>query len=123
VVFVADGNMNEFLQPLRRTGVDGVMLENPATEFDRILDVFGDKIVIGGIETGVLMHGSPEQVRRHVLGVNERTKGVRGFVMASPGGIHGNLPLENLVAYFDARVETGHTPEGWQKQEPEGGAF
>jgi uroporphyrinogen-III decarboxylase len=123
VVFVADGNMNEFLRPLRRTGVDGVMLENPATDFDRILDVFGDKIVIGGIETGVLMHGSPEQVRRHVLEVNERTRGVRGFVMASPGGIHGNLPLENLVAYFDARVETGHTPEGWKKQEPEGGAF
>jgi hypothetical protein len=121
VIFVADGNMNEFLQPLRRTGVDGVMLENPATDFERILDVFADKIVIGGIETGVLMHGSPRQVREHVLEVAERTRGIAGFVMSTPGGIHGNLPLKNLEAYFDARVETGHTPAGWRKQE--GGSY
>jgi uroporphyrinogen-III decarboxylase len=101
--------------------VDGVMLENPATDFDRILDVFADKIVIGGIETGVLMHGTAGQVRTHVLEVRERTRGVPGFVMSTPGGIHGNLPLENLVAYFDARAETGHTPAGWQKRKQEGG--
>jgi hypothetical protein len=116
IIFVADGNMSEFLLPLRQTGVDGVMLENPATDFDRILDVFSDKIVIGGIETGVLMHGSVEQVRKHVLEVQQRTLGIPGFVMSTPGGIHGNLPLENLIAYFDARVQTGHTPEGWQKR-------
>lgn len=115
VIFVADGNMNEFLGSLKDTGVDGVMLENPATDFDRILDVFGDKIVIGGIETGILMHGSPEQVRSHVLAVHEQTKGIPGFIMSTPGGIHGNLPLENLEAYFDARVESGHTPQGWRK--------
>jgi hypothetical protein len=121
IIFVADGNMNEFLLSLRQTGVDGVMLENPATDFDRILDVFSDKIVIGGIETGVLMHGTAEQVRRHVLEVRQRTRGIPGFVMSTPGGIHGNLPLENLIAYFDARVQTGHTPEGWQKHKQEGG--
>jgi hypothetical protein len=121
IIFVADGNMNEFLLPLRRSGVDGVMLENPATDFDRILDVFSDKIVIGGIETGVLMHGTAEQVRTHVLEVDERTRGVPGFVMSTPGGIHGNLPPENLVAYFDARVKTGHTLPGWRKPEQEGG--
>lgn len=115
VIFVADGNMNEFLEPLRATGVEGVMLENPATDFEKILNVFGDKIVIGGIETGVLMHGSPEQVRQHVLRVHERTRDIPGFVMSTPGGIHGNLPLENLSAYFDTRVETGHTPEGWRR--------
>jgi hypothetical protein len=115
VIFVADGNMSQFLEPLRDTGVDGVMLENPATDFDRILEVFADKIIIGGITTGVLMHGSPEQVRRHVLEVQERTRGIPGFVMSTPGGIHGNLPLENLSAYFDARVCTGHTPQGWRE--------
>ena len=62
-----------------------------------------------------------EQVRTHVLEVRERTRGVPGFVMSTPGGIHGNLPLENLVAYFDARVQTGHTPAGWQKHDQEGG--
>lgn len=121
IIFVADGNMGEFLLPLRESGVDGVMLENPATDFDSILEVFADRIVIGGIETGVLMHGSARQVREHVFEVRERTRGIAGFVMSTPGGIHGNLPLDNLAAYFDARVETGHTPAGWQKQGRERG--
>jgi len=115
VIFVADGNMGELLESLKATGVDGVMLENPATDFDNILDVFADGIVIGGVETGVLMHGTPQQVRRHVLEVQDRCSGIPGFVMSTPGGIHGNLPLENLIAYFDTRVETGHTPEGWKR--------
>jgi len=35
--------------------------------------------------------------------------------MSTPVGIHGNIPLENLEAYFDARVKTGHTLEDWRK--------
>ena len=27
--------------------------------------------------------------------------------MASGGGLHGNIPLANLEAYFDARAEVG----------------
>jgi len=117
LVFVADGNMEPFLADLRRAGADGVMLENPATDFERILEVFGDRVVIGGVETRVLERGSPAEVRRHVTEVHRRTAGVRGFVMSTPGGIHGSIPLENLEAYFDARVQTGHTPAGWRRGE------
>jgi hypothetical protein len=28
--------------------------------------------------------------------------------------LHGNIPLANLEAYFDARVEAGFTPPGWR---------
>jgi hypothetical protein len=114
VIFVADGNMSAFLEPLRAAGADGVMLENPATPLESILRVFGDRIVIGGIETGLLTRGSPAEVRRHVAEVHARTEGMAGFVLSTPGGIHGNIPLENLEAYFDARVLTGHTPPGWR---------
>lgn len=31
LIFVADGNMDLFLEKLKATGGDGVMLENPAT--------------------------------------------------------------------------------------------
>lgn len=114
VIFVADGNMEPFLERLRAVGVDGVMLENPATPFESILDVFGDSIVIGGIDTGVLQHREPKEIREHVLEVHERTAALSGYAMSTPGGLHGSLPLVNLEAYFDARVETGHTPPNWR---------
>ncbi|HUV08152.1 MAG TPA: uroporphyrinogen decarboxylase family protein [Spirochaetia bacterium] len=114
VIFVADGNMEVFLPVLRETGVDGVMLENPATPIERIIEFFGDRIIIGGVETGLLTFGSPREIRKHVLDVHEKTRGIAGFALSTPGGIHGNIPLENLEAYFDARVETGHTYEGWR---------
>jgi hypothetical protein len=114
VIFVADGNMEPLLDDLKAAGADGVMLENPATDFDAVLERFHDRIVIGGVETGVLAHGTPGQIRAHVLEVHERTKGLPGFVLSTPGGIHGQIPLANLEAYFDARVTTGHTPEDWR---------
>jgi len=115
VIFVADGAMGPLLEPLKATGVDGVMLENPAADFDRILEVFGERIVIGGFETAVLTRGSPEQIRRHLRDVHARTRGMPGFVLSTPGGIHGNIPLENLEAYFDERSRLGYTPGGWRK--------
>jgi len=115
VIFVADGNMEPLLDDLKAAGADGVMLENPATSFEGILERFHDRIVIGGTETGILARGAPEEIRRHVLELHERTKGLAGFVLSAPGGLHGEIPLANLEAYFDARVITGYTPEGWRK--------
>jgi hypothetical protein len=114
IVFVADGNMEPLLEDLRAAGVDGVMLENPATRFEAVLERFDDRVVIGGADTGLLARGTPEQVRAQVFELHEQTKGHPGFVLSSPGGIHGDLPLANLEAYFDARVRTGHTPENWR---------
>ncbi len=115
IILTADGNMETFFPRLKEVGVDGVMLENPATDFDKIIAHFGDKIIIGGIETNILTFGTPEEVARHTKEVHRKTKDIPGFAMSTPGGIHGNIPMENLVAYFNARVETGHTPEDWQK--------
>ena len=29
------------------------------------------------------------------------------------GGLHNNIPLENLAAYFGVRAEIGATPKDW----------
>ena len=50
--------MQSFLKPLRELGVDGVMLENPATDFSSILEHFNDRIIIGGADTKLLTFGS-----------------------------------------------------------------
>ena len=115
LIFVADGNMGPLLPRLRACGVDGVHLENPATDLDVILEVFGDKIIICGMDTKRLTFGKPEQIHEHVEHIAARTRDIPGFTICSPGGIHANVPLENLEAYFDARVEHGFTPDGWRK--------
>ena len=116
IIFVADGNMEKFLPSLIEAGVDGLMFENPATRIDVVIEHFGQpgKFMIGGINTVKLTLGSPEDVRNMVLGVHERTRNCPGFAISSCGGLHGNIPMANIEAYFDARAEVGATPENWR---------
>lgn len=114
IIFTADGNMEQFFDSLLYCGIDGVMFENPATNFEKIIHKFYDKIVIGGIETNILTFQSPKDVKTHTKNVIEQTKGLSGFAISSCGGLHGNIPIEQLVAYFDTRAEYGITKENWR---------
>lgn len=115
LVYVADGNMGPLLPKLRECGVDGVHLENPGTDLDVILDNFGDGIIICGMDTRLLTFGSPEDIKAEVNQVSKKMRDVPGFAMCSPGGLHSDIPIENVEAYFDARVDNGFTPENWRK--------
>ncbi len=114
VIFVADGKMDAFFDALKDCGVDGVMFESPATDFEKILSAFEGKIVIGGIDTRILTFGTPEQAAAHTDSVIRSAQGNHGFMISSAGGLHGNIPLANLEAYFDARAAHGITPENWR---------
>jgi hypothetical protein len=116
VIFVADGNMTVFLPRLLDVGVDGLMFENPATPLEQVIDHFGDpeRFMIGGIDTVSLTTGRPEDVRHMVYDLMGKVDGIQGFALASCGGLHGNIPLANLEAYFDARSDVGATPKDWR---------
>ena len=114
LIFVADGNMAPFFDQLIEVGVDGVMLENPATDFDAILEAFNDKIIIGGVDTRILTFHTPDLIRKHIKELHQKVEGIPGFVLSTPGGLHGNIPLDNLEAYFNIRAELGYTPENWK---------
>lgn len=118
VIFVADGNMTEFLPRLRELGIRGIMFENPATPLEAVVEYFGDGFMIGGIDTARLTFGRPDEIRRMVFEVLDEMSGYPGFAISSCGGLHGNIPLENLVAYFDARAEAGIGPCDWKKERP-----
>jgi uroporphyrinogen-III decarboxylase len=108
--------MTAFLPKLVAAGVDGLMFETPATPLDAVIQHFGQpgRYFIGGIDTKVLTFGKPDEIRAMVLDLVEEVGHFEGFAMASGGGLHGNIPLENLIAYFDARVEVGATPPDWR---------
>lgn len=115
IVLVADGNMTAFLPQIAAL-FDGFMCENPATPLEAVIEHFGrpGKYIIGGIETVRLSTGTPAEVREVVLWVQQQTKHLAGFAMASCGGLHGDIPLANLEAYFDTRAEIGATPRDWR---------
>lgn len=116
VILVADGNMTAFLDRLIGVGVNGLMFESPATPLECVLEHFGSpgRFAIGGIDTVVLTAGTPSQVRDMVLGLAREVEHCPGFAIASGGGLHGNVPMPNLEAYFDARAEIGATPLDWR---------
>lgn len=109
IVFVCDGNMDAFLERLLELPIDGLMFENPATPFERVLDTWGKagRGFIGGIATEILTNHPPEEVRAHTLEVIEKGRRYPGFMISSCGGLHGNIPIDNMLAYFAARHEAG----------------
>lgn len=119
IIFVSDGNMSVFLPRLAQLGVDGLMCENPATPLEAALEYFGrgGRFLIGGIETATLTFGSCESIKAMVHRVAKMTADTPGFALASGGGLHGNIPLPNLIAYFDARAEIGATPPNWRNSQ------
>lgn len=118
VIHVADGNMDAFLPRIYELGADGVMIENPATDFDRATEIFHDRVLICGMDTVKLTFGTPEEIRKQVEYVAKRTENMPGFTMCSPGGLHNNIPMENVIAYYNARVDCGFTKPGWIKGDP-----
>lgn len=116
VILIADGNMTAFLPRLVEVGVDGLVFETPATPLDAVIEYFGEAglFFIGGIGTAELTLSSPEEVRQMVMHLHQRVKDYPGFCLRCSGGLQGNIPLENLESYFDARAEIGATPQDWR---------
>jgi hypothetical protein len=116
IMLIADGNMTAFLPRLLEVGVDGLVFETPSTSLDAVIEYFGEAglFFIGGIGTAELTLSSPAEVRQMVMDLHQRVKDYPGFCLRCSGGLQGNIPLENLEAYFDARAEIGATPEDWR---------
>ena len=60
LVFVSDGNIDVLLERLLQFPIAGIMYENPATPFERVLQTWGKagRGFIGGISTAILTNGT-----------------------------------------------------------------
>lgn len=115
IIFTIDGNCEPLLQDLIDCGVDGIMPETPATDFDSILKVFENKFIIGGMNGKILCNGSPREVEYETEAVLSKTAGNKGFALSAPCGLHGSIPMPNLEAYFNVRAKFGITQKDWKK--------
>lgn len=76
-------------------GMDSGMLKR---EFGSHLTFWG-----GGVDTQkMLPFGTPDEIRRHVLGQCEILGKDGGFVFNSVHNIQANVPVENVIAMLDA---------------------
>ena len=115
LIYVTDGNCDAFLEKLLSFPIDGLMYENPVTPFKRVLDTWGKagRGFIGGIDTTLLTRGTPAADYQHTKDVIAAGRKYPGFIIASCGGLHGNIPMTNLAAYSKARSEAGIQPKGF----------
>ncbi len=107
------GSVIDFIEPFIDCGFD---ILNPvqcsALNMDpKILkDRFGDRIVFwgGGVDTQhTLPFGAPEEVRKQVLERCEIFSRNGGFVFSAIHNIQARVPIENVIALFDALQEWG----------------
>lgn len=109
LIFVSDGNIDAFLERLLEFPIAGIMFENPATPYERVLTTWGKagRGFIGGISTRILTFGTPEEVTKHTRDVILKGREYPGFIVSSCGQLPGNIPMENILAYFRTRNELG----------------
>ena len=71
----------------------------------RLKEEFGSQLTFwgGGVDTQkILPFGTPDEIRRHVMGQCEILGRDGGFVFNADHNVQANVPVDNVVAMFDA---------------------
>lgn len=71
----------------------------------RLKEEFGSQLTLwgGGVDTQkILPFGTPDEIRRHVMGQCEILGRDGGFVFNAVHNVQANVPVDNVVAMFDA---------------------
>lgn len=71
----------------------------------RLKEEFGSQLTFwgGGVDTQkILPFGTPDEIRRHVMGQCEILGRDGGFVFNAVHNVQANVPVDNVVAMFDA---------------------
>jgi uroporphyrinogen decarboxylase len=87
---------------IARAGADGFILEE-CSDLSHIVEKYGfEKVIVGGVDIGVLTYGSVRDVVEEVKRCLRIAGGCPGYFINVSGSIPDNVPMENLEAYFEA---------------------
>lgn len=102
VLFCSDGDITLIVEDLARAGADGFIIEE-CSDLGYIANTYGkDKVIVGGVDVGVLTYGSAEEVVEEVKRYLRTAGACPGYFINVSGSIPDNVPLENLQTYFEA---------------------
>lgn len=108
LIFHSDGDLREILPELAATGIDGLNpIETSAgLTLQNVRALAGDDLLlVGGIPSDVLVHGTPDDVRSCVRGLVRQMKGTPWWAGTSTEEFDESMPVENALAVIE---ETGH---------------
>ncbi|MGQ9597395.1 MAG: uroporphyrinogen decarboxylase family protein [Thermoproteota archaeon] len=110
VLFCSDGDMTPIVDDIARAGADGFILEE-CSDLGYVAGKYGsDKVIVGGIDIGVLTYGGMEDVVKEVKRCLGIAGACPGYFINVSGSIPDNVPMENLEVYFEACRRYGRRP-------------
>ncbi len=114
VVKHTDGNINELLDMIVGTGIDGLHPLEPSADMDiaQVKANYGDRIcVMGNIDCAELLtFGNPEDVRAAVRECIRLVSPGGGHMVSSSNSVHPGVKPENFLAMVEATHEYGRYP-------------
>jgi len=117
VSFHADGNVSGFIPDMIDLGIDLITCLEPcsgAQDIYRIKELYGDKVALhGNVDlSGVLVFGTPDEVRADTIEHIERLAPGGGYICGSSHEITEAVPLENFYALRDTVLNYRFRPAG-----------
>jgi len=107
VLYCSDGNFTEFVDDVAQAGADGFIFE-PVTSLERVVERYGKThVIIGNADCRILAHGSRAEIRTEVERCARLGRDCPGYFFAVGNHIPYNVPLENVLYYFDLCRELG----------------
>jgi len=107
VLYCADGTYDMFVDDLIDAGADGFLFE-PSNDLDKLIKRCGGTYVLmGGADCRTLTFGTRADIKREMTTIYDKIRDVPGFFFTTGNHLPANIPLENLIYYFDLCEELG----------------
>jgi hypothetical protein len=110
----SDGNLNSVIPDIIECGAQGLhpIETNAGMDLAELKEKYGGRLVfIGGIDCSrILPYGTPQEVVNSVRRAIRDAGDGGGLILGSTSELHNGIPLENILAMFDAIEEYGTYP-------------
>ncbi len=105
-----DGNVNDILEDIRDSGVDGLQAIDPISgmSIENTLNIFGGKsAACGNLDCGLMLSGTPDEVYESAKSILLTNKNKPGFIFGNSNAVVIETPIENYLAMIKAWNDFG----------------
>jgi uroporphyrinogen decarboxylase len=99
--------VRRFVEDVARAGADGFIFE-PVTSLETIVERYGKThVIVGNVDCRILTYGSRDEIRAEVERCARLGRDCPGYFLAVGNHIPVEVPVDNLLYYFDLCQEMG----------------
>ena len=102
IIFISDGNYNEFVEDVIDLGVHGLFFES-YLDLKHLTEAYGKShILIGNADTRILLMGNKDDIDSEVKRCMDLGRDCPGYFMCVSNGIPYNTPIDNAMYYYES---------------------